>query len=217
MVDDPVDASGLWLSLGDLAAARGVSKQAISKNLKDWAGRGIVVATRMAGRSLLVNVAQYDRARGEVGHTVRDQQPGEELPAPRGGTASNDPVFAREQAREKAYAADLKKLDLGERSRSLVPLDRAIDEAKTVIAPLVLVLDRLPGRAEDLAAAVAEGGSQAARLLLKQIVVEIRNSMADAMSKLVATLNEQPRRPIGDFHPSDGAPAGQTEGEPDGT
>lgn len=204
-VDQAVDDAGLWLSLGDLAARKGVSKQAVSKNLKDWKARGVVVSTRTEGRALLVNVAEYDRARGEVGHVVRDQEPEEPAPSSPRGTGK-DPVFAVEQAREKAYAADLKKLELGERTRKLVPIDAAIDEARTVVAPLVLILDRLPSRADDIATALAEDGTQGVRRVLKTIAMDLRNEMSAALAKLLASLTEAPRRPLADFHPIPGEP-----------
>ena len=53
--------SGSFMSVTDLATARGVSKQAISKTLARHAGQ---VATKKDGIRLLVDVDAFDRVTG---------------------------------------------------------------------------------------------------------------------------------------------------------
>jgi hypothetical protein len=70
---------GLWISAAELAVERGVSRSAITQNLRRWAQRGAPVATRRRGRELLVNVAAYDAKHGNVatqaGRKIADSGP----------------------------------------------------------------------------------------------------------------------------------------------
>lgn len=203
MADQSVN-DGLWLSLTELAQLRGVSKPAISQNLKNWKARGVDVATRMEGRTLLINVAEYDTARGEVGHSAFTQEP--EREETKGSPPPSDPVFAREQAREKGYAADLKKLQLGRELSTTVATDRAEDELARVFEPIIKAIDRLPSRADDLAAAIASNGAAGVRAELKVVAADLRNEIAAGLEDLLATLRAEPRRPLTDFDPSATAP-----------
>ena len=199
MTDEPLNAAGFWLSMTDLAKARGVSKPAISQNLRDWRGRGIMVATRKEGRQLLINVAEYDQARGEVGNQAYAQEP-EREDAPRAPSA--DPVFSREQAREKGYAADLRKLQLAKELRVTVPVDRAEDELARVAEPIIKAIDRLPSRADDIASAIARDGVQGVRNELKVVAAELRNLIADGLHALTVELRGEPPRALSDFDPT---------------
>ncbi|WP_454683984.1 hypothetical protein [Ancylobacter moscoviensis] len=205
MTDQSVN-DGLWLSLTDLAQARGVSKPAISQNLRKWKERGVDIPTRMEGRTLLINVAAYDAARGEVGNPAYGQEPERDEPPVKPGT---DPVFAREQAREKAYSADMKKLQLARELRTTVAIDRLEDDLARVMEPVVKAIDRLPGIAEDVAAAISQNGVQGVRAALKTAAADLRNQIADGLAKLAADLGSGQRRSLDDFDP-----AGATEPPP---
>lgn len=198
MTDQSVN-DGLWLSLTDLAQARGVSKPAISQNLRKWKDRGVTIPTRMEGRTLLINVAAYDAARGEVGNPAYGQEPERDEPGTKPGT---DPVFSREQAREKAYSADMKKLQLARELRTTVAIDRLEDEIARVLEPIVKAIDRLPGMAEDVAAAISQNGVQGVRVALKTAATDLRNQVADGLAGLASELRAEPRRGLDDFDPT---------------
>ncbi|MDF2621415.1 MAG: putative phage terminase large subunit [Xanthobacteraceae bacterium] len=198
MTDQSVN-DGLWLSLTDLAQARGVSKPAISQNLRKWKDRGVTIPTRMEGRTLLINVAAYDAARGEVGNPAYGQEPERDEPGTKPGT---DPVFSREQAREKAYSADMKKLQLARELRTTVAIDRLEDEITRVLEPIVKAIDRLPGMAEDVAAAISQNGVQGVRVALKTAATDLRNQVADGLAALASELRAEPRRGLDDFDPT---------------
>jgi biotin operon repressor len=199
MAEQSLNADGFWLSMTDLAKARGVSKPAISQNLRDWRSRGIEVSTRKDGRQLLINVAEYDAARGEVGNQSYTQEAERDEPQSK---VSTDPVFAREQAREKGYSADLKKLSLAKELRSTVAIDRAEDELAKVAEPIIKAIDRLPTMADEVAAAISRDGVQGVRNELKIVAAELRNLIADGLTKLVADLRSEPRRALADFDPT---------------
>lgn len=172
-------ASGLWLSVTDLAKAKGVSKPAITQIIQRWAQIGTPVSTRKEGKKLLVNVAEFDRIKGEVGDLVRDQTP-EATPG------TGDPVFAREQARRMAYDADLKQLELDEKLGNLVPTANADKAGAELTAMLNRACEQIPARAEDMAAAVAKDGVAGGRSWLKLAMVDLRNRFADELERIIA-------------------------------
>src|SRR5215471_17268100 len=104
---------GLWLSAAELAAERGVSRSAITQNLRRWAERGAPVATRRRGRELLVNVAAYDAKHGSVADQLRVQDEvarrARRRASPKPARAAkrqppgDDPILAKEQARKMRY------------------------------------------------------------------------------------------------------------------
>jgi biotin operon repressor len=64
---------GLWISARELAAERGISRAAVTQNLRRWAERGAPVATKWRGRVLLVNAREYDTRHRTVADQVRVQ------------------------------------------------------------------------------------------------------------------------------------------------
>lgn len=175
--------SGLWLSVTDLAKAKGVSKPAISKAVKRWNASGVAVSTRKEGRELLVNVAEYDRARGQFGDLGREQGESTKRGIPLADAA---PTYTHEQARKMAYEADLARLKLNERLNELVPV-KSLEEATTEFGEtLVRTLDRVPSRAEE-ATAASKDGVAGMRAFLKTLVRDIRLSLADELSKVTVS------------------------------
>lgn len=164
-----------------LAKAKGVSKQAVSKNLERWAAAGRPVATRKDGRSVLVNVAEYDTAKAEVGDPVhllteeRKREPGNE---------PSDPTLAREQARRAGYDADLKFIEREKQLGRLVEIAELERAAIDCGEAMVRVLDQLATRAEEVAAAVAKDGVIGARAVLKAIAKDVRTRAAQEFAKL---------------------------------
>jgi biotin operon repressor len=56
-----------YCSLADLAAMRGVSRQAISQNIKRWTKLGARIRTIGSGHNLKVDWRDYDAARAAYG------------------------------------------------------------------------------------------------------------------------------------------------------
>jgi hypothetical protein len=121
VVDDRrrTQADGYWLTISGLAAERRVSKQAISKNIRRWAALGTPVSTRRKGRQVMVNVAEYDARKGEVGDLGREL--GEQTK--KTADVGTDPVYTREQARSKGYEADLKFIEREKQLGRLVEVE----------------------------------------------------------------------------------------------
>ncbi|WP_127076158.1 MarR family transcriptional regulator [Rhodomicrobium lacus] len=186
---EPVGA-GLWVSVSDLAARKGVTKQTISERVAKLVRDGLIETRPGPGRAKLVNLAAYDRAVGETGDaakelgaatkaSIRAQEQGEPAPATGG-----DHVLAREQARRMAYEADLAKLKLEERLGNLLPIEDIEAAMVRCAEALTRAFEQLPTRADDLAAAVAKDGVNGARAFLKTVARDMRALLAKEMRLL---------------------------------
>jgi hypothetical protein len=178
-IDDTTEARGVWLSVSELASARGVSKQNISATLKRWADAGVPVTTRRQGRETLVNVVEFDRRRGDqtdLGRQLSQQT--------RKIAGADHPVYAREQALRARYDAELKRLDLEERMRRLIPLREVEDALVACGETFVHVFEQLEHEADEIAIAVSQGGIAGARRVLKQVTLRQRIAAADALEAI---------------------------------
>ena len=187
----PAPAEGLWLSVSDLATARGVTKGPLSRRVARLEALG-VLSPRMDGQRKLVNVAEFDRATFETTDAVRSANGTGHLAGPEPDLGANveapivGHVLAREQARNAAYAADLKKLELDERIGKLLPIEAVMLAAGEISESLLRLIDQVPSRAEENAAAVAQDGVNGARTFLKSFAFDLRKRMADALMQLAA-------------------------------
>lgn len=181
-----VDAPAVLLSIADIARRKGVSKQAVSKRVKRLEELGTLRTYDGPKGSRLVSLAEYDRAIGETGELAHAQAPARAGRLPAAGE-DVEHVYTREQAREKAYAADLKKLDLDERLGKLVPVEAVQQAAVRLAEAMVRQFDMMTSRADDIAAAVAKEGTHGARAVLKTLGREAREVMARALEELADT------------------------------
>ena len=188
----PDTPNGHWLTVSELAASRGLAKASVSERLKRLQAQGVDISTMPGkGNRLLVNVAEYDRAVGTSGDPARALAT--KAPLPDAGGAEH--VYTREQAREKAYKADLAKLDLDERLGKLVAVEALAAAAGGVAEAMVRAIDQMPGRAEDLAAAVAKDGMTGARAALKTFARELRETLARELARLADIGRDGPATP----------------------
>lgn len=181
---------GLMLSIADIARRKGVSKQAISKRVARLEQLGQIATHKGPRGTVLVSLAEYDRAVGETSELAHVQAPQPKVTA----VADAEHSYTREQAREKAYAADLKKLDLDERLGKLVPIEHVQQAAVRLAETLVRLLDQLPTRSDDIAAAVGKEGSPGARRVLKEIGRDARETMARELERLAETAQAEHQR-----------------------
>ncbi|WP_315731066.1 MULTISPECIES: hypothetical protein [unclassified Bradyrhizobium] len=178
--------AGLWLSVSEIARQKGKSRQAIAKRVDALVGEGRLETRPGPNGTKLVNLAQFDRAVGEVGDAVKEgaaetraEIEAWEMPA--------SPVLRDHQARAAQYAADLKFLDLEERLGRLVPVAEVRDAGMQAAEAIIRIVDRLPTSAEVLAAAVVKDGPQGARAALKDVARDMRAAIAEAMGAIEAT------------------------------
>lgn len=178
---------GLWVSVSDLAARKGVTKQTIAEKVARLEAQGLLSTRPGKGRAKLVNLAEFDRAIGETGDAIREMaaasaRPSAPVtqPAPEGA----DPILAKEQARRVAYQADLAKLDLDERLGKLLPVEHVTAAMVRCAEALTRALEQMPTGADDLAAAVAKEGVTGARAFLRTMGRDMRALLAREMRLL---------------------------------
>jgi hypothetical protein len=104
-----------WLSVADLAKARGISKQAVIKRVNKLVAQGLL-KTKRGARGQLINVGEFDRVTNETVDAIklnvrnattkapakgRERAPAKERPRDPPGDEDDffSPVLAREQAR----------------------------------------------------------------------------------------------------------------------
>jgi hypothetical protein len=103
--------------------------------------------------------------------------------APQPGIAG-EPTLSHAQARRTGYDAEIRRLGLEEKLGKIVPLDRVRRATMEFAGTLARVIDQRPSRIEEIIAAQAKGGLQAARGVEKAERRELREEMAKAMDAI---------------------------------
>lgn len=196
---------GLWLSISDLAKHKGLSKQALAERVARFVTAGKVTTRPGPGRAKLVNVAEFDRAAGEIGDLAREQgaatRRGATLappPAPTVRQSDPDaPVYTVEQARSMAYKAELLRLELQEKEGKIVSVEAVRAAASRAGEEIVRILERLPQAADDLAVALTKEGAHGVRLALKRVGLAMRTDIAAALAEATTeSLRGAPREGV---------------------
>jgi DNA-binding Lrp family transcriptional regulator len=176
LFDNELD-SGLWLSVAELARLKNLSRQSVHERVRRLVETGDLT-TRGEGRSLRVNLAQYDLAIGSTGDAAREA--GAATKAMVDVDAPTSSAFRDAQTREKQYAADLKYLELQQRLGELVPVAEMKLGTRNMAEAVLKVVTSLPSHAEVLAAAFTKAGIPQVRSELNAIVHSMRVEIAGA-------------------------------------
>ncbi|MFL9827204.1 MarR family transcriptional regulator [Rhodoplanes sp. SY1] len=195
------DNGGLWLTISEIARRRGVDKAGVSRRVSRLVRDG-KLSTRPGPRGTkLVNLAAYDHALGET--TDFDKVLGAETrrllaePEAAGDVAAPLPTadageagrLRTAKADREVYEAELAKLALAEKRKLVLPIagKHGIEEAMVRVAQkMVAVIDRLPARAGDIAAAATREGEFGVRKLLKELAHQMRETIGREMKLLQA-------------------------------
>jgi hypothetical protein len=180
------NVAGVWASLSELAKMRGRDKAGVSRRVASFEKQGLLKTQVGKGGRKLVPIAEYDRLTAELTDGVRALNGAPEAIAPPAAIgAPGDPVLAREQARRAGYDADLKRLDLQERLGELGRVEEFRLAMRTCAEGVVQILEQLPGRVEEIQAALAKGGLAEGRAAIRLIVRETRELIARAMTAFI--------------------------------
>jgi hypothetical protein len=112
--------------------------------------------------------------------------------APQPGIAG-EPTLSHAQARRTGYDAEIRRLGLEEKLGKIVPLDRVRRATMEFAGTLARVIDQRPSRIEEIIAAQAKGGLQAARGVEKAERRELREEMAKAIDAIATRPQTGPR------------------------
>ncbi|KQU77720.1 hypothetical protein ASD12_18135 [Mesorhizobium sp. Root102] len=176
----PLMPEGVWKSLSEIAAIKGVSKVAVKKRVDRYEREGLVT-TRRQGRERLVDLAAYDKAVGVAGDAYREQA-AETVKAER----SEPPSAMRDAQTEKAqWEARRSALDVNERLGNLVPV-KSVELAMIKAGEaIVRSLGQLATFAPDLMAA-AKDGEPAMRRKLREIEHQLRRKAGEALTLIAS-------------------------------
>ena len=184
MADD--DDAAFFVSIGEIAASRGVSRQAVHKRLRRLEESGIKVEIRKSKTGeTLIRVAEFDRATGEATDLSRSTRHAAPASA---AEASASSAYTSAQTRKANYAADLARLELLERVGKLVPVEDVETVGDLIGGAVVAEIERLPSHADEMAAAVARDGVAGARLLFKKIAHALREAVAARIEAAVSPI-----------------------------
>lgn len=195
----PVDDAD-WIAISELARARGVSKQAISKRVKALTTTGRLPA-RGAGRALRIHLPTFDR----IVEATRDPAQDLRNRHNRSATVSPSPVIVGKTdpsdepqetyecaaARDKRAMAALRELQLAERRKELVEvaeLETAAVEIGTKLSQSMAALKMMSGK---IYAAAKTGGEDAVHVLIVQAVDDVLRQTAAEMTKLATCAREE--------------------------
>lgn len=168
------------MSVTNLAAARGVSKQAISKMLARHEGQ---IPTRKDGARLMVDVDAFDRmthSETDPSQALRNRnvEPSVQVTAAPQGTApartpasAAQQVFSASRAKREAWEAELSRIALEKEIGKLVSVNAVTDAMVECGQKIVRVIDQLPSKSED----------PAVRAILKQVGQELRAALYESM------------------------------------
>lgn len=174
---------GVMMRVGEIAARDDVSAPAVSQKVKRLiASHGLQVETDGRGRVMAVNVAHYDQLTQKYGDPSKAQ------------AAATKPLsngsLDDARTRQAYYSSELDRLKLAQHIGSVIlvaDLEYGLEEAGDQIARAI---DGLAGATDELAAAHEQGGQQALRIKLKELVHQAREQAADALDKMVAAAPE---------------------------
>lgn len=181
---------GLWLSVTDLAARKGVRKSTISEKVSRLVADGRITTKAGKGKAKLINVAEYDIAIGEVGDGAREQgaatKAADAVAASAAPRLPADGRLRDEQTRDRAYSADLKFIELERARGNLLPVadfDAVAEDTANRIADIV---DGLQARDSELTAIAIKEGENGMRAALKRITRAQRIAIVTAMREMAA-------------------------------
>jgi hypothetical protein len=181
---------GLWLSVTDLAARKGVRKSTISEKVARLVDLGRLTTKPGKGKSKLVNVAQYDMAVGEVGDGAREQGAATKAADAAETTASPrlpaDGRLRDEQTRDRAYSADLKFIELERARGNLLPVADFDQLAEDCAGRIADIVDGLQAQDSDLTSIAIKEGENGMRAALKRITRAQRTAIVTAMKDMAA-------------------------------
>lgn len=174
---------GVMMRVGEIAARDQVSAPAVSQKVKRLvASHGLQVETDGRGRVTAVNVAHYDQLSKKYGDPSKAQTPASK--------ATTTGTLDDARTRQAYYSSELDRLKLAQQIGKVVlrdDLEYGLEEAGDQIARAI---DTLTGATDELAAAYEQGGQQALRIKLKELVHHARELAADALDKMVTAAPE---------------------------
>jgi len=184
------DPSLIMWSAVEVAARDGVSKQAVSKQIKSLleAKPDTPVERDGRGRVIKVSLAHYDEFRQRFVNPLKASAPlrsiDTEQSQPQASLADATDSLNEARRQSEWLKVGREKIRHQEELGQLIRKDRMVDAVLMVGAEIKLVVARLQNRADDVAHAVSREGASGARVLLRRIAFELGNEIADKLAAI---------------------------------
>lgn len=191
MIPEQTDqrAGAPWLTISELAARQGVAKSTISEKVSALVAAGRL-KKRRDGRAKLVSlpaflaaIAEDGDPAAELGLEMRQDAPA----AAEQADLARSPGYRDAQTRKAEAEAALREFDLRKRQGELVEIAELKAAAETCAEVINGVLERLPGHAAEMTAAVSRDGARGAREQYKRDARSVRAAIITAFDHLLAS------------------------------
>ena len=183
------DADLLLVTITELAALKGVTKQTASERVAGFEAKHGLRTRRGRGGTKLVPLAEYDQLAGEISDLAKLQAAAtmrirREEAEDDGAGAESGFSLTDVQRRKLSYEASLKALEYGRQSGQLV----AVTDVKRVVERIVEAsrgaVDALVSRADELTTAANRDGVVGVRAVLKDEAFKLATKIAAAWRDL---------------------------------
>lgn len=180
------------LTVTEIAARLGVSKQRVSKQVREFIdGNDLPVERDGRGRVSKVSLAHFEHLRGH--YSDPSKAIGREAAA-----ASVEPAVKDSYDEAKRVEAWLRvereQINRAERLGNLVRADLLADALAAAGREIQTLNSRLSNRADELAAALARDGTHGLRLALIAIAQQLNKDIADRLARLHVAAPETDRQ-----------------------
>jgi hypothetical protein len=184
----------VWVSIAEIAGRDGVTKQAVSKQVRAYL-RGDELPVQRDGRDRVskVSLAHYDHLRRKYVNPAKAAallftEP--EPAAPSEGSGKDSTSFEEARRRGEWLKVTSQELRLAEEQGALVRKDFLVDALTKTGREIQKVVDRLQNRADDLANAVAKEGAHGVRVELRKISLALNGEIADRLAAIMTAAPE---------------------------
>lgn len=202
LLDHKNTSDGLWLNMKELADRQGVTRQAMHKRIKKLVASGHL-KTKKSGRSVLVNLAEYDFAVAKNGDAFAEQAA--KTQSGQSQIGNEDLALRNAQRKKVQYDVELKKLQLDRELGKVRPVEEIENAGVSAASEILRVLEKLPSMADEITRAGGGTEFKKARVVAKRLVDEIRHKLVDALVELESSQTKMTARKLND-HKEDARP-----------
>lgn len=183
----------MW-SLGQIAERDGVSKPAISKQIKKLIEAKPETPSELdgLGRVLKISLAHYDEYRQRFVNPAKATAPIRSIDTASPSAPAIPPGDTFDEARRQSewLKVGRERIRHQEEIGQLVRKDRLSDAVKVAGTEIKTVVNRLQNKADDLALAVSREGVHGVRVLLRKIAFDLGNEIADKLGVIAEAAPE---------------------------
>lgn len=172
-------------TVSKIAERDGISRQAVSKRVKDLvSSHGLTVRRSPSGIVLEVNVVQYDLLRERYGDQSQVRIRKDPAPLPVVPPVVDSKSYDEATRRRAWLEMEKRRLEVAELRGQLIRADKYADAIGTCADEMVRIIEQLPQRADDLAVELGCDDVHSVRRALKQLARELRADLAKKFEAL---------------------------------